>query len=191
MKNIKLILIGIAIFFVAITFVTANILYKNNQKLKKENERLENNNYALFSDNNANYVLWLKEKELTNKLTKDRDSIAKALKVKPKQIEKIVYISTTEKDTVVKEVPVQVIGKNQWSVSDTGKCFIWSGNVTLSDTILNVKRTSFSYQNDLTDVYYKKRPHKFLFIKYGKWKYEVSLTSKCGEPVRKEINFLK
>jgi len=191
LKNIKLYAIAVVVLFLISAVVTANVLLKRNKELKLENKRLISNNFYLFGSNHKNLTLYLKEKELTYKLRNEKDSIAKALKVKPKYIDKIIYQTITEKDTVVREVPVYVLEKNKWAISDTGKCFTWAGIVSLSDNFLSVKRTNFSYQNKTTSVYYRKRTKQIFFIKYGKRTNFVQRTSECGESFTEEFNFIK
>lgn len=184
MSKIKL----FAVIFVAIIFV---ITIRNNQNLKSEIARVNNNNLQLMAENRQQTALILKQNEVGGKLLAERDSLSGALKIRPKQIEKIIYITTTEKDTVVKEVPVKVLGKDHWLIADTGKCYTWKGEAFLSDDSLSVKKTEFSYHNKTTQVFYKKRPHKFLFIRYGKWTYLQQLSSECGESQQRTIEFVK
>ena len=191
LKNLKLIIIIIAILTVASAFVTANLLLKKNKELKSENARLQTNNFNLFNSNNKNLVLYLKEHEISSKLHAERDSLSKALKVKPKFINKIVYETITEKDTVVRNVYVFQTAYNSWNISDTGKCFTWSGTATLIKDSLHVQRSGFSYDNKITEVYYRKRPKSFLGIKYGKRQNFVQKDADCGTVSTKEFNFIK
>lgn len=188
--KVKLLFWGMVAIIVIGLFISLFTLY--NQGIKKDIEiaRLEFNNFQLLRDTQEQTVLYLKQKEVTGKLRLQLDSLAGALRVKPKQIEKIIYRTITEKDTVVKEIPV-FFNKTHWEISDTGKCFIWQGMAFLSDTTLKVIRTEFSYQNKTTEVYYRKRPRQFLFFKFGKWVNMRKDSTECGQINLREFNFAK
>ena len=181
--------------FVAVIIVT--LLVENRiqsgkiDRQKVEIGRLNDNNLQLMADNRQQTTMYLKEKEVTGRIKVERDSLAKSLKIAPKQITKIVEVKTVVHDTIRKEVPVQAIGKDSWKISDKGECWSWSGVASLKNDSLHVQRQNFEYDNTTTPVYYRVRPHKFLFIKYGKWVNKVSVTSKCGSPSITEFNFIK
>ena len=186
----KFIYITVAVIVTAL--LVSNMIQEGKiQRLKTENSRISNNNLQLMSDNRTQITLYLTEKEVTGKLKTERDSLANRLKIAPKQITKIVEVKTVVHDTIRKEVPVQAIGKDSWKISDKGECWSWSGVASLKNDSLHVQRQNFEYDNTTTPVYYRVRPHKFLFIKYGKWVNKVSVTSKCGRPEIHEFNFLK
>jgi hypothetical protein len=113
------------------------------------------------------------------------------LKIKPKQVEKIVYVDVFTHDTIKVPVPAEITGPDRWKITDTGKCFKWSANAFKQGDSLKIQRTLFEYNNRTTEVYYRKRPHKFLFIHYGKWQYISEISSECGQPVQKTFNFIK
>lgn len=187
---------AIAIFIIAIIFVamgvSIQILSKNLKQERADKERLWSNNMELSSAN------WQYQKLVytRDEFIKIQDAKLKqaldSLKIKPKSIEKIVYRTITEKDTVVKEVPVYLLTKDKWFVSDTGKCFTWSGVVTvLSDDSINVKRTGFYYQNETTDYFYQERKHKFLGIRFGKKQVKQVTVPKCGTATERVIEIIK
>lgn len=190
-QKVKWILIALAIIFVTGSVVLNNVQRNTINKMEIEALRLENNNFQLMQDNTQIMTLNVRERELSNSLRKQRDSIAKALQIKPKQIETIIYQTITQKDTVIVNVPVLTLEKNHWLIADTGKCYIWKGEAVLSLENLSVKKTEFSYHNKTTEVYFKTRPHKFLFLKFGKWQYKKEISSECGEPRQETINFVK
>jgi hypothetical protein len=114
-------------------------------------------------------------KIITDSLRKSLDS----LKIKPRQVTKIIYRTLTDVDTVNRVVFVDY-RKTHWLISDTGNCFVWSGMAHLSDTTLKVTRSDFIYQNSLPELYWTERPKKFLFIRYGKRKVRHVTSPKCG-----------
>ena len=192
MTKIKAILIGVAVLFVMGLLITVSVLRSKKIKLETENARLEFNNFQLMRDNDTQIVLYLKEKEVSGKLKRERDSIAASLKIKPKQIEKIIYQTNTIIDTFKVEVPVYLTTKNFWKISDTiNKCTIYNADLRLVKDSLYLTRTGFYYNNKATEAYYKKRSRSFLGIKFGKWIYHKELSSECGKTQQTTFNFIK
>lgn len=189
--KLKTILIGAVILFVISAVVTANILLKQNKKLKAENERVQNNNFQLMQEKLEYSNLLIKEKEVTGDLRLKVDKLAKDLRVKPKFINKIVYVTVTDIDTILKEVPVFVVSKDFWHITDTGKCFTYDADIKLLNDLISVKRTGFIYTDSTTTVYYRKRPNKFLWFPVGKRVNYVQVSSKCGQGKVSEFNFIK
>jgi hypothetical protein len=163
-------------------------------KIKKRNAeiaRLAENNEQLMANNAQTTTLYLTEKEVTGRLKTERDSLAAAVKVKPNQITKIVYVDNITHDTIRVEVPVAIVGKSAWKISDSGECFKWAANALLKGDSLSVQRTLFEYNNRITQLFYRKRPHKFLFIRYGPWENFQQVSSECGSTTLKTFNFLR
>lgn len=190
-KNIKYYLIGITVLFLVAAVVTVNIQSKKINRLQTDNFRLEGNQFALLEDTKAQTTLFLKQKEITGQLLKERDSLAKALKIPPKQVEKISYNTITVHDSIDKPVLVFIAGQNFWKIKDKDKCFTWEADAFLLNDSLSVKRTDFSYQNKTTEIYYRKRPYHIWFIKYGKWIYKQKIDATCGNSTIKVFNFTK
>jgi len=191
MKNIKLIGIGIAVLFLASAIVTVKIQAKKIKAQKEEIDRVQLNNMQLMGENRQKTTLVLKERELTGKVLAERDSLAKALRIKPKQIEKIITNTLIDHDTIPVPVPVYISRQNFWKIKDSGSCFKWQADAFLLNDSLSVNRTLFFYSNKTTDVYFKERPRKFLFIRFGKWQYKQKIDSECGGISTKEITFLR
>lgn len=191
MNKIKLYLIIAGIVIIASAFVTANILIKENRKLKAEVQRVQLNNLQLMSEGLQQTNLYLKEKEVTGRLKIERDSLAKSLKIKPKFIDRIVTQTISIHDTIIKEVPIQLIGTNHWIIADTGKCYIWKGEVFLEDNLLRVHKTGFDYSNKTKDIYWRKRPFNLWFIHLGKPIHYHQISSECGKVSVKTFDFIK
>jgi hypothetical protein len=190
--KIKAVLIGLVILFVTGLLIKVKFLQIEKENLILDRDRLETNVYELTKEGQDSRTLVLKEKELSGKLRAEVDELAEKLKVKPKQIEKIIHIETTVIDTVIKEIPVKQLTDKSWSFTDTiNKCSVYKGVVSLTGDSINVKRTSFIDQNQTTPVYYWKRPKQFLFIHYGKRKNYVEYSSKCGDVKTEEFQFIK
>lgn len=187
-KNYGLIVLGI---FLLILAAQNRIQSKRIANREADIARLEGNQIQLLDDAKQQTVLYLTEKERTVKLNRTVDSLAKALKIKPKQVDKIIYIENTTRDTVKISVPTDLIEKDYWYIQDSSKCFKWAGNAYLMAGELNVERTLFEYNNRTTEVFYRKRPHKFLFIHYGKWQNLQEISSECGSVQVKTFNFIK
>lgn len=191
MNKIKLFASIFVASFVGLAVVTVNIQANKIKAQKAEIDRVQTNNMYLMSENLVKSKLIIKHDEIFGSLRLQVDSLANALRVKPKFIDRIVYQTTTEKDTVVVEVPVVSLEENRYLIADTGKCYIWRGEVTLSMENISVKKTEFSYQNKTTIVAYRKRPHRFLFFNYGKRINFAEISSECGDTKVQEFQFTK
>jgi hypothetical protein len=190
-KNIKTYLILAAVLFVSGLMATIKIQYNSNVKLKNENTRIEGNQFALLSDDQTQVNLVLKQKEINGKLKFTVDSLAKELKIKVKQIEKVVTIENTIHDTLNVPVPVYITSKNEWLLRDSSACFKYASKLILKGDSIEAIRQYFEYDNKTIEIFYKIRPHKFLFIKYGKWQYKEKISATCGIVQEKEIQFVK
>lgn len=183
-------LLTFALFTLTLAF--QNYLQKKSIERKdKEIARLDFNSSQLLDESKQNTYLYLTQKEVTGKLLRERDSLAAALKVKPKQIEKIIYLTNTVHDTVPVPVFIEKESPNFWKVTDKGDCFIWKADVHLKDDTLQIIRTLFDYQNKTTQTFYRDRPHKFLCIKFGKWRNLQQIEAECGGVVVKTFEFSK
>src|SRR5512135_447495 len=98
MSKFKLILIGFSVVLLFGLVATVNIQIKLLKKRNADICRLTENYNQLMRDDLKTTTLFVKEKELTRKLKAERDSLAKALRIRPKDIEKIVYVTTTIRD---------------------------------------------------------------------------------------------
>lgn len=190
MQRVKLYLIIAGILIIASAFVTANILIKENRKLKAEVQRVQLNNLQLMSEGLQQTNLYLREKEVTGQLKIERDSLAKSLKIKPKFIDRIITIDLSTHDTIKVPVPVIITGKNEWTFTDSTKCLKIAYKAKLTGDSLKVVRTSFENDNTIQQVFYKKRAHKFI-ISFGKWQYLQKIDSKCDGVKYQNIVFEK
>lgn len=187
-KNYGLLVLGIFLVLLALqTYIQKGKIEKRDADI----ERLKSNVFQLMAENRQKTTLYLTAKERTVKLNRTVDSLAKVLKVKPKQVDKIIYIENTTHDTVKVIVPATLTGKDYWYIQDSSKCFKWAANAYLWGGTLNVERTLYENKNVTTQVFYRKRPKKFLFIHYGKWQNLQEVSSNCGNSVLREFNFVK
>lgn len=192
LKKIKLYLSIAGILLIAGLFINLQFVNRKLRNVTEERDRYYSNYYNEFSKN-IEYTkqIW-RYRELTGEKQAVIDSLAEALKIRPKEIIKVEYITVTEIDTIEKPVYTNQVQKNEWFVSDTGQCFLWEGIARLDTTKwdLGVIRETFSYQNITTHAYYKKRPHKFLFLRFGRWQYRHEVIPECGDSYIEEIEFL-
>ena len=191
MKKIKLYLIGIAILFVASLVVSRQVEHNKRIKAEAESERLATNNSQLIDNNSNSVALLIRKDEMSSKLSLKVDSLSKALQIRPKQIEKIITITNTIHDTVKVPVYVETAGQDHWFLSDTMQCALYEANVLLKESDIEVQRTKFDYSNKTIQTFYKRRPHKFIFIKYGKWQYKQKINPECGDVKINTIEFIK
>lgn len=191
LKNLKTYMIIAAILIVGAAFVTVNIQAKKINALKADNARLETNVYQLTQDNQQITNLTLRQKEVTGRILRERDSLAMIVRVKPKFIDRIITIDNSTHDTVKVNVPAKPVSKNEWNITDSTECLKIAYNVKLVGDSLHVKRTLLESSNKTTQTFYKKRPHKFLGISYGRWQYLQKIDARCGGVKYESIVFKK
>lgn len=169
--------------------------YLNTQRyLKEKAERIrqENNVAELLKKDKANIALNLTQSEYISSLSSENESLLKQLQIKPKTVVKFVEREVIVKDTVVKEVPVKVTGKDYWHISDSDKCWRWEADAYLWNDSLKIDRTLFDYRNKTSDVFYKKRVFKLWFIEiYSGKKIIQQTSSECGEVNTKTVQVIK
>lgn len=179
----------------AAAIVVLFLLFTRERKLKIEaqddRDREQENVYQLLGAQKQYEHLILTTKEALAIKELKIDSQAKALKIKPKQITKIQIEIQTVHDTIPKLVPVEKIGPNHWSVTDSTNCWTWKADITLAGDSLRIQRSGFDYRNKTTNTFYQARPKKFLFFHFGKKRSYMKSTSECGEQQTTEIEFIK
>lgn len=190
MSKFKLyaIIAGVVLFFGM--GATIKILIARDKAQKSDIARLESNWVNEIANKQKVVNLLVKEKELTRAQRKAVDSLAKELKIKPKNIERVIYIDVITKDTVKMPVPVYITAPNEYLLKDSSKCFKYASKLILKDNVIKAERQYFEYNNQTTEVFYKIRPYKFLFIHFGKWQYKQQISSTCGDVQEKSIVFL-
>ncbi len=167
---------------------------------KAENIRFEFNQKQLLEETNQYKRLYVKKEEMVKSLTQKQDSLLKALKVKPKQVERIVESVHHEIDTTgrtqllaINDSLLQVIENNQireYPFKDVEGCFTFEGLVTI-DNGLHLAVTKREYTNTSTEIAYIEREKKFLGIKYGRWRGKLYINNECGEDIVKELTVVK
>lgn len=191
MSKAKAIIFGVIVLLFFSMGVTIQQLSRNNRQLKADKERLWNNNLAISAENRQYIRLIYTKDEFIRVMSDSLKSALDSLKIRPKEVTKIVYKYITDIDTVEKPVYVTQFANYKWAIADTGQCFVWKGTAILTDDSLNVKRTYFSYQNSTTDYYYQIRPHKFWFLRWGKKQIKQVTVPKCGTSTEKIIEVIK
>lgn len=190
MQKAKLIVIGFIILIVLVSAGGFAYYQKKYRAERTERERIERNQEQLLSDARQQTELFLREKEVTGRLKRERDSLAAALKIKPKQVQKIIYIDNSTHDTIPVPVPVYITGPDKWKITDGNECFKWAANAFREGDSLKIQRTLFEYDSRTTQTFYKKAPHIW-FIRTGKWKYYQQISSTCGSTTIQTFNFTK
>jgi hypothetical protein len=189
--KLKIILIIAAVLFVGYAVVGYNIRGRTIKYQEAEIARLELNNYQLMSDARQQTNLYFKEKEVVGKLKREMDSLAGVLKIKPKQITKIIYIDNKIIDTVQVMVPVERLSKTEWMLQDSTKCLKYVSKLILEGDSLKSERQLFESDNRITQLFWRERSKKFLFIHYGKWKNYQKIEDNCGDPKIQTFYFEK
>ncbi len=190
--KIKNYLIIAGVLFVAALSVTNYLNHKMFLREKAERIRLENNQAQLLAEKQTQIELNLTQSEYISSLSSENESLLKQLQIKPKTVVKFIEREVIIKDTVVKEVPVKVTGKDYWHISDSDKCWRWEADAYLWNDSLKIDRTLFDYRNKTSDVFYKKRVFKLWFIEiYSGKKIIQQTSSECGEVNTKTVQVIK
>ena len=157
---------------------------------RTEIERLKDNQEQLLASRQQDQALILTQKELTGKVLAERDSLAKALKIRPKEIIRYVdrVIIETTRDTV--EVESTFLQDMTWHLSDGDQCWKWEADAKLNDFDLDVTRTLFDYRNKSTEVYWWQR-RKFLWFRIGRKDYYQRVLPECGDILTRSIEIKK
>lgn len=185
--KIKTIGILILIAFFIASVVTSNVYIKKYQKEKLKKEAAESTVFQLLDNKNSYITANLALKKALQLTSLKVDSLAGKLSIKPKNIVKIVYKEIIQHDTIKKEVPVYIIGKDSWTIEDIDKCFTYRANAYLWNDSLNVERTSFNYNNTVYDIFWWKRK----FPIFGRKRFYQESRPECGTSFTKEVIFTK
>ena len=191
--------IGIVILITSLS-VWGNYNRKQYLKEKAKSERLAYNQDQLLDQVNQYMRLTLTQKEMLASITIEQDSLIRLLKIKPKQIERIVErihieVDTTERtqllasnDSLQKVIRERL--NREYPFLDQEGCFTFAGNVKISDG-LSLEVTRREYINKSTEIAYIEREKKFLFIRYGKWQGKLFIDNECGTDIIKELDIIK
>lgn len=188
MKRLTIILL----VFIILLLIGGYYFYDKFKKEQATTERLNNNIRELIDDNTLSTRLALTEREARGKVTRERDSLAKALQIRPKTITKIVERTIVEKDidTVTVFLELNKYDSTLWYVTDSDKCWTWKANLSIIWDEPIIERTSFEYRNAITEVFWWER-NKFLGLKIGKKVYYQQTRPQCGKEYVDEVKFVK
>ena len=174
------------------------ITYKQSRANRSEAIRWEHN-YKEVSDSVSRIQLTLRE--FKDQSTSREDSLLRKLRIKPKQVEKIIYIENKyiNKDTnEVDLTPIHPIGtspKMYMGFIKSIDCLLIEGAVLTSDMNAELIFTNITYTNEYTYIaYWKRRKWRLLGINtriFGKKQGELEVTSTCGATQVKEIDIIK
>jgi hypothetical protein len=183
----------IIVLIVIFTLICGTVKYQFNiiRNRNAEIARLLDNELQLLAENLQITNLNLKNSEVTGKLKKERDSLAIILKINPKQIQKIITIDNSIHDTIKVPIPVSILSKNEWLLRDSSKCFKYVSKLVLEGDSIKATRLLYESDNTTVQTFYKKRPYKVWFIRYGKWLYLQKINSDCGDVKFHSFTFLK
>jgi len=169
-------------------------------KAKAENIRYANNQQQLLDQVNDFKRIIVSRRELIESLTTKQDSLIRELKIKPKQVERVVerihYTIDTVQTTKLlasNDSLKMIINNNlsrEYPFIDQEGCFTFGGFVGINNGLkLQVQRRE--YLNRSTEIAYIERSKKFLFIRYGPWKGRLYIDNECGEDQIKELAVIK
>lgn len=192
MKALEKYGVGIIVTAILLLILYGYSITDKYTKEKEDRIRLENNQKQWMQDSLQMVEITLKEREVIGNIRWERDSLARALKVKPKSITKFITIENKVVDTVPQLIFVEVRGRDLWKIKDGGDCWRWEADAKLlDDDSLTINRTLYENTDITTQTFVKERKHQFLGIKFGKWQYKQHISSKCGTPRVETINFIK
>lgn len=185
---------------IAILLGLLGVTYSQMRKQRSEAIRWEHN-YEQASEKVSRIELTYRE--FKDQATEREDSLLKQLDIKPKQVEKIVYIENTYTNTDTTPIPFIITGEESIIIDKPIKlkfvanidCLSVSGNVYSKDVNSTMEISSIAYKNDFNYVaYWKRREWRLLGINtriFGKKQGELKVTSTCGETIVKEIDIIK
>lgn len=191
--------IGMAILIIGLT-VWGNEMRRGYLREKAKSERLAYNQDQLLDQVNQYKRLDITQREMLASMTTEQDSLIRVLKIKPKQIERIVErihieVDTTEKtqllatnDSLQKVIRERL--DREYPFLDQAGCFVFAGKVKISDG-LSLKVNRREYINKSTEIAYIEREKKFLFVRYGKWQGKLFIDNECGTDIIKELDIIK
>lgn len=194
MQRVKLYLIIAGVVLIASAFVTANVLIKQNKKLKTEIERVQNNNYQLMSEKQHNINLQMTLKEFKQSMSTKIDSILKVAGIASKQVKTVTITNTYYIDssrTIIRPEPVISKNDTTFPFIDIKDCFTIGGFMKVRDDRPELIINKREFKNETTVIGYQKRPHKFLFFRWGKKETFIESSSECGETTTKQIEIIK
>ena len=173
---------------------------KKLRETRAENTRYQYNQQQLLDQVNEYKRITVRKSELIESLTEDQDSLIKALRIKPKYIDRIVERTHYAEDTLktgklleTADSLRRIIENNQtrqYPFVDQTECFLFEGAVTI-DRGLNLEVTRREYTNHSTEIAYIERSKKFLFIRYGPWRAKLYIRNECGDDQVKELTLVK
>lgn len=125
-----------------------------------------------------------------SELYKESTVLQKRLGLKPKQVERLVQGEISFRDTGrTKEIfiPADTVFIYPDSISGVITSDCYNIDILLYKAIFTAK---LDYKDTLSLMMYRERPHKFLFVKYGRWRHRATLYSGCRDSVYKVFNNL-
>lgn len=194
MQKVKNYLIG---FIAVLILAMAGKIYFAQLKIEKQKaeiERVQGNNVNLMAENRHNVNLNLTLKEFKSSMSKKIDSILRVAEIASKQVKTVTITNTYYIDsskTIIR--PEQVISKTDttYPFIDTKDCFIFGGFMKVANDRPELIINRREFKNEVTIIGFEKRPHKFLFFRWGKKEYFIESSSQCGKTEVKQINIVK
>lgn len=162
-------------YSILVILLIGSVWYANDQR--KEKLRWKSNYETAELDHSREIVLTKEElKEYYGDSIKE---LKRQLGIKPNQIERIVKIKYTVRDTTVVKITTR---DSTFIITDTTKFLIIKPCYKLSGYLYNRDmHTDLEWRDRGTLILYWKRPKKFLFIEYGKKQYRAKYYSECAK----------
>lgn len=168
-------------------------------KSRAENIRYRYNQQQLLDQVNAYKILTVTRDELIASMTREQDSLLHELKIKPKQVDRIVErwhysVDTTGRTKLMaSNDSLRFIIENNlgrdYPFLDKEGCFVFGGSVSVGDGLrLSVDRRE--YLNRSTEIAYVERENRFWFVRWGPWRAKIYVDNECGSDTVKELTVI-
>ena len=175
--------------------ILGGLLYWSNNSRINEKCRADRMTINFQEEENDNKSLQLSINELQESTSDRIKQLSDSLNIKSKNIKEYVYIEL--RDTVIDTVYIDLIKANDTTFTFTKEieCHNISGELTIKDSVPELKFNEISYSNNLEYVaYLDKKEFKLWFIKfkYGhKDNIDLAIFPECGDVTIERVQIIK
>ena len=166
------------------------LIQRVNYLTKEVNRQESNYQNVLAEQKGQNSTVLLTFSEFKDQMSERLDSILKVAKIKPKQVQEITNVTNNyfNSDTTIIR---PVLRDSIYPFIDVKDCFTIGGYLRVINDKPELAITERKFDNEIDIIGYWHRPHKFLFIKYGKRQYDINGVAKCGDVKVSQIKIIK
>lgn len=194
MAKIKIYLIAAGIVLVLAFVVSWNIEHQGRIRERERANRLAENQRQMLDDSIKYAKLTLSLNEFKKSMSHKVDSILDAMRIKAKQVTSVVerhYYYHNSDTLFYRPNAVETDTGRLYPFVDVKDCFTFAGFMEVNNNRPELSVTKREFNNNSVDIAYLERPHKFLFIHWGKWRAKLKSVNQCGDATIKEIQVIK